>query len=493
MTEPVLDTESARTLARSLRDVLRAADGVLAEDGDSRLGTLITEHIGCPIGEIPNVLERWPAWEHANLQRGLDAYLAEHSPDATWFGIAGTMRMHNDLMDMLTSSGHGMFKLGAVDYLSVAIGPESSMDAVRFGLVPTVAPDGTPVVLAVRGPAEHGEPTCTLQVLAADRGTATEVRERVSTLMRERDVFRGQILTFGFNEHRGNQLVAFQPRPELSADDVVLPAGVLQTIERHVVLAAGRSAALLAAGQHLKRGLLLHGPPGTGKTHTVRYLLSRLTGSTAIIVSGQALRMIEAATTLARRLQPSVVVVEDVDLIAQDRMFSPTGNPLLFELLNQMEGVAADADVTFVLTTNRVEVLEHALTDRPGRVDLAVEIPRPDAGGRERLLRLYTRDVELDLPDPDALVAATEGVTASFIRELARRAVLIALDRSPDVPVRLDEPILRSALDDLLAERNALTRTILGGAQPDPPAGPLPYPPGIGRPGPGMIFAEKFG
>jgi ATP-dependent 26S proteasome regulatory subunit len=172
--------------------------------------------------------------------------------------------------------------------------------------------------------------------------------------------------------------------------------------------------------------------------------------------------------------------VEDVDLIAQDRSYSPDGNPLLFQLLNEMDGVGADADTTFVLTTNRVESLEHALTDRPGRVDLAVEIPRPDAGGRERLLKLYTRDVLLDLPAPAALIDRTEGVTASFIREWARRSVLVALDKG-DGEIRLDEPTLRSALDDLMAERNALTRTILGGqagdSPPPPPAGPLPYPP----------------
>jgi hypothetical protein len=362
---------------------------------------------------------------------------------------------------------------------------------VQFGLARTVAPDGTPAVVAMRGPAEHMEPTCTLQVLAARRDTATAVRERIERLMREHDVYRGQILTFGFSEYRGNELLTFQPRPTLSADEVVLPAGVLQTIEQHVVLAGNRAQALTAAGQHLKRGLLLHGPPGTGKTHTVRYLLSRLTDSTVIIMSGPALRFIGAATALARRLQPSVVVVEDVDLIAHDRSFSFDGNPMLFQLLNEMDGVGADADTTFVLTTNRVEILEHALTDRPGRVDLAVEIPRPDADGRERLLRLYTRDVTLDLPDPEPLVAATEGVTASFIREWARRAVLRALDR--DGEVRLDGPTLAAALDELLDERNALTRSILGGAPQEPTVAPLPYPPGPTAFGPGVVRPARYG
>jgi ATPase family associated with various cellular activities (AAA) len=488
VSETGVDGLTARELAGALRDVLRAVEHTLAEE-DSPLLRTVTDHVGCPIGEIPNVSEQWPGWEHANLQRGVDAYLAEHSPGAEWFGVAGPGRGHHDVIDMLTMARSGAFRLGAVDYLSVAVAPDRSVDAVLFGMVRTVAPDGTPVVLVMRGPAPHHEPVCGLHVLAAKRATASAVRERIETLMREHDVFRGQILAFGFSEHRGNQLVSFQPRPSLAAEEVVLAPGVLEAIERHVVLAADRAQRLRAAGQHLKRGLLLHGPPGTGKTHTVRYLMSRMTGCTVVVLSGSALMMIAAATALARRLQPSMVVVEDVDLIAQDRSMTPTGHPLLFQLLNEMDGVGADADVTFLLTTNRVEVLEHALTDRPGRVDLAVEIPRPDAAARERLLRLYARDVPLELPEASALVNATEGVTASFIRELVRRAVLHAIDAGTDV--RLDEPTLRAALDELLDERHTLTRSILGGrpsttkdTAPEPPAAPPPFRP---HPRPGLF------
>jgi ATPase family associated with various cellular activities (AAA) len=487
MSETGVDGRVARELALSLRDVLRAVEQVLTSDADAELPRMISEHIGCPPGAIPNVLVRLPSWEHANLQRGVDAYLAEHSPDAAWFGVAGMAHVHQDLVDMLAMAASGMYRLGAVDYISVAVGPDRSMDAVQFGMVRTVAPDGTPVVIAVRGVPPHSEPVCALQVLAADRHTATAVRERVEALMREHDVFRGQVLTFGFSEFRGNQLVTFQPRPALTADQVVLPDGVLEVVERHVVLAADRAERLRRARQHLKRGLLLHGPPGTGKTHTVRYLMSRLTGCTVVVVSGPALMMIGEATALARRLQPSVVVVEDVDLIAEDRSFTPRNQPLLFQLLNEMDGVGSDADVTFVLTTNRVEVLEHALTDRPGRVDLAVEIPRPAAAARERLLRLYASGVSLDLPDAGALVAATDGVTASFLRELIRRAVLRAIDAGSVVAggsggsgvsaeeVRLDEPALRAALDELFDERQALTRSVLGGRPGEPPSSPDPY------------------
>jgi SpoVK/Ycf46/Vps4 family AAA+-type ATPase len=270
------------------------------------------------------------------------------------------------------------------------------------------------------------------------------------------------VLSFTASEHHGNELVTFLPRPAIAAQDVVLPDGMLANIERHIIGIAEWSRELLDAGQHLKRGLLLHGPPGTGKTHTIRYLTGSLTGSTVILLTGRSIRFIDQAAALARRLQPSMVVLEDVDLVATDRDFAPDGNPLLFSLLDAMDGVGADADVTFALTTNRADILEIALADRPGRVDLAIEIPRPDAVCRERLLQVYARDLAVDA-DLGQVVAGTEGVTASFIKELIRRTVLVSL-RAGDRP-----PVLRGAhfaevLAEMNSEHHALTRALLGGS-----------------------------
>lgn len=337
---------------------------------------------------------------------------------------------------------------------------------MQLGLVASRSPDGAPVVLAMQGPMEErGDNRCSLQVLAADRETAAVTRAAVERHIERHNLFQGKVMAFGVSEHRGNQLLTFLPRPSLRPEDVVLPEGVLEAIERHVVRTAAQSERLRAHGQHLKRGLLLYGPPGTGKTHTIRYLLGRLESSTVIVLSGVVMfRFLKMAASLARKLEPAVVVVEDVDLIAEDRRHTPSGNPALFELLNEMDGIGSEADVTFVLTTNRVDTLEEALAQRPGRIDLAMNVPLPDADGRERLLRLYAAGTDLDLPDASAIVAASEGVTASFVKELVRRATLIALDDQPEVErVRLDEATISAALAELMDEKQSLTRSILGG------------------------------
>jgi cell division protease FtsH len=214
----------------------------------------------------------------------------------------------------------------------------------------------------------------------------------------------------------------------VDAADVVLPAGVLDAVHRQVVGIAEHRDRLLAAGHHLKRGVVLFGPPGTGKTHTIRHLIGAQSGATVIILTGMGVQFVREACNLARLLPPAIVVLEDVDLVAEERTNSHLGmgNPLLFQLLNEMDGVSGDADVTFLLTTNRLDLVEPALAQRPGRVDLVVEVPLPDDAGRRRLLSLYGVSPHLTDDEIEQVVAATAHATGSFFAELARRADLLA-------------------------------------------------------------------
>jgi ATP-dependent 26S proteasome regulatory subunit len=147
---------------------------------------------------------------------------------------------------------------------------------------------------------------------------------------------------------------------------------------------------------------------------------------------------------------------------------------VLFDLLDAMDGAATDADVLFVLTTNRADLLEPALAARPGRVDVAVEIGLPDAGARRRLFDLYARGITLDIDADDlaAIVERTDGVTASFLKELLRRSVLEALGEDSQLPPIIAAHVNR-ALDDLLDISQDVTRSLLGvGNEPtDLPAG----------------------
>jgi ATP-dependent 26S proteasome regulatory subunit len=205
--------------------------------------------------------------------------------------------------------------------------------------------------------------------------------------------------------------------------------------------------------------VLFYGPPGTGKTHTVRYLTGALREFTVILLAGPAIRFVAEACAMARTLQPSLIVLEDCDLVAEDRSYTPFGNPLLFTVLDEMDGLSSDVDVCFLLTTNRVDLLETALAQRPGRVDLAVEIPLPDAASRLRLLDIYGRGIELRATDVDHVVERTAGVPASFVKEMTRRATLIAAERGSALTEAED---LHAAVDELMAAQEVLTRRLLG-------------------------------
>jgi cell division protease FtsH len=107
----------------------------------------------------------------------------------------------------------------------------------------------------------------------------------------------------------------FHARPALAAADVILPAGALDAVDRQIVGMARHRDLLRDAGHPLKRGVLLFGPPGTGKTHTVRYLMAQLPEFTVVLLPGMAQQYIQHACGLARLLQPAMIVMEDVDLV----------------------------------------------------------------------------------------------------------------------------------------------------------------------------------
>ncbi len=143
-----------------------------------------------------------------------------------------------------------------------------------------------------------------------------------------------------------------------------------------------------------------------------------------------------------------------------------------------------------MLTTNRPDVVEPALAARPGRIDLALDVPLPDAGGRRRLLHLYAREIVLSEDAVEQLVATTDGVTGAFVKELMRQATLRAA--SAGTAPTADDVL--AIAGDLLDERAKLTRSLLGhagddGSEPLHPsaamlsavrASGLPLPPNIG-------------
>lgn len=481
-----MDEAEVAEFARTFRRFLETVNELGVPEEGAPLRATLETHLGRDAQRLPVVADRFPSFEHVNVQVAVDALLAEPGRSHQLVGLLGDQHAFMSFADLVQNAHRRGVGVGAVDYVSLADGPGSTRLCVQAGIY-LVHDHGAPVAVLLRGPNDHGpHQTVSIEVLAEQREYGEQLVAELRRLAVERSVFRNRVLTFAatpFGQQTAGP-IAFQPRPRLARADVVLPEHTFAVIEEHVFGIDAHRQRLRASGQHIKRGLLLHGPPGTGKTLTTRYLIGRLVDHTVVVLSGAALQHIGAAATLARSLQPALVVLEDVDLVANERMpHLGHASPLLFELLNVMDGLDEDADLTFLLTTNRADVLEPALAARPGRVDQAVEIALPDADGRRRLLELYGAGVELRLADLGTIVARTEGVTASFVKELVRKAALVAA-RADEGDGRLtvtDEHVAQ-ALDVLLDEGAGLTRALLGIArdtQTDP-AAPDVAPPATG-------------
>ncbi len=443
------------------------------------LGARVQEHLGVDPTALPLVVERVAPHRLVDADLALDA-LGSDDRDAVVLGVSGGQeRQHEDFTSMLRHRYASFSADGPVEYGSAATGPRSTRQVIVMGLR-LLRFAGRPVAVLQRDANPmYGRETALVEILTGDAETTAGFVDALRRRMNELSVVRGNVVTFGHSEYgQGVGKMTFLDRPAVAAADVVLPDGVLQRIRNHVVGIAEHADALRARGQHLKRGVLLYGPPGTGKTLTVRHLLHETPGTTAVLLQGGALGLVGEAARLARAMTPSVVVLEDVDLVAAERgMFGI--QPLLFEVLDALDGLDGDADVAFVLTTNRADILEPALAARPGRVDLAVEIPLPDLTARRALFRVYAAGLALSGDALDAAADRAEGVTASFAKELIRRAVLGATLAGREV----SDDDLGTALDEMLTAAQGVSKTLFGGEGTEP-----------GEPGsPGDGEASSFG
>jgi hypothetical protein len=434
------------------------------------LARAIAAHLGVDPAPLPVVAQAFPVSDHPNVQLALERLAGEGS-DWELFGlpVEVTHWQGFGLANLASPSGHGpSYEAVAPAYVNVPIDVDETLPCVTLGIWLLRHEDRPVVVLVSLGDPHHGMGGgLKVEVMGQSRDDAVEFLGRLRALAHELNVYRGKVLSFTFSEW-GSFGLEFHRLPALNREDLILPESDLDAIERHTLGIASHSDRLREAGRHIKRGLLLFGPPGTGKTFSVMYLCGQMPGRTTILLSGQAAATLGQAAAIARSLQPSMLVLEDVDLVAMERTMPRLGsNPLLFQLLNEMDGLDEDADVIFVLTTNRVELLEPALAARPGRIDQAVEIKLPDQECRRRLLDRYLQGMQTDVGDLDDVIERTEGVSAAFLKELARRAALVAVEGTPqDQQLIVQHSHIVAALDDLLEHSTPVLRSSLG-ASPD--------------------------
>jgi ATP-dependent 26S proteasome regulatory subunit len=190
-----------------------------------------------------------------------------------------------------------------------------------------------------------------------------------------------------------------------------------------------------------------------------------------LLVTAEQVVLLSEYFRLARFLQPSMMVIEDVDLSGRERTHMHGGGDemLLNQLLNEMDGLREDAEVLFILTTNRPDQIEPALAFRPGRIDQAIEFPLPDEEGCAKLVRLYARGLEISDELMSLIFRRTKGVSAAFIKELMRRCAQFQIELS--AANTRSQPAVDAALEEMLFTGGTLNRRLLGGEGVEQPAG----------------------
>ena len=423
---------------------------------------------GFPLDRLVATSRQFPGHMRADVQVAVDQLFSVQR--GRFFGIQEYHRYDTLTFASLTRPGHSAHAIASAQYHDVEIGDAEPVKCLENGLWLCSADDlRYAVVLSAHR--EHGEEAGVRIEIAVPSGEAgAEFVRRCFTAIEDAvnaaNCYRGKILSFdGGANYRGRSRGLMVHRlPPVERANVILPETALKLLDRNILNFVERRAQLRQLTQSTRKGILLYGPPGTGKTHTIRYLASSLPGHTTLIITAAQVALLGAYINLARLLQPAMVVIEDVDLIARDReRMGPCEESMLNKLLNEMDGLKEDADILFVLTTNRPEQLEGALANRPGRIDQAIEIPLPDDAGRRKLVQLYGKGLRLDEALIDEAVRRTRGVSAAFIKELMRRTAQAAIGR--DGGTAITSADLGEALDDMLFASGKLNIRLLGGAR----------------------------
>jgi len=256
-------------------------------------------------------------------------------------------------------------------------------------------------------------------------GSGAKVREIVNTVVAEAGKLSNpfRLRTVLADVDRGRLRMRVASNLDGDRGDVILPDRVWRDLDRHVVGVFRSQDRLTAAGLSTNRGVLLHGPPGVGKSAAVRALAASLVGEVTIVLcqSDVVIRSIESLYEELNRLAPALVIIDDFDRIA------PRGGEQMRDFLTAMDGVASHhRGVVTLATVNDITQLDAAVR-RAARFDAEIEVPLPDRVARAAILERYLRDVEANVDVP-AIARATEGASGADLRDLVTEAVLVAAD-----------------------------------------------------------------
>lgn len=275
--------------------------------------------------------------------------------------------------------------------------------------------------------------SCCISVMSApeNKPIAEKFLTDFNMSVEENDIHFGQCLTFthGFLE--------FTSVPNIGWDEIILKDKVIKEIRDNSIGIIANMDKFTALGMTPNRNVMLISPPGMAKTTIFKAVCSEMNHVTRIWCTGKSINDSSDVTALfeaARSLAPSIVFIEDMDLFGKDRStLSGYEGQILNEFLACLDGIFKNSGVIVMASTNDIKSMDEALTDRPGRFDVKIEIPYPDAIDRGRMLSSFLKRINA-IPDNTvtkeilkAVVDLTDGLTGAYIKELANSITIHAV------------------------------------------------------------------
>jgi AAA+ superfamily predicted ATPase len=424
-------SEDTRAFLRELVQALQPPESRWEEEQTAFLSL----HLGVPEADQTRIVRHFPAWASKHVLVAVDR------------AVKGSPYQIREVVDF-GYSGRCVPTYGTVD-----VSPGESQEVIvggwyslHVGEVPLALqvqklrpPEGIQLMLLV--PTLHKE-------LGLDLLRAIETYP---------NFFRGASITVDEASEPG-----FLSVPLVELDDVVFEPEVWAAIRQQVLDFVEMEQAFRAVHLPFRRGVLLAGPPGVGKTLLFRALTHNLVGrctvlwltARAVPDSGAVKRVFE----LARALAPTLMLWEDVDLTVRER--NNTGNTaVLGELLAQLDGPSSSDGVIACASTNDPSVLDEALSARPWRVDRIVAVGPPSEAGRARMLERFVADIPCVTADLAWVAREAVDMTGADLRELVIVAFSEAQRESADrsTPAELTTHHFSQALRQM-AEANAVAR-----------------------------------
>lgn len=261
------------------------------------------------------------------------------------------------------------------------------------------------------------------------KSTIAELATLTREIFRKESIYRGKAVRINFTDD--DNVVEQIPTPKfidlrgVDLGEMVYTEELTRLIETNVMTPLRHTAAVRASKIPLKRGVLLAGPYGTGKSLLARAVAKVGTDNNWTFIYIKDAGELPHAIKFAVQYQPAVIFAEDVD-----RHVTGGRTAAMDQILNTLDGIdTKSSELMVVLTTNHLEQINKAML-RPGRLDVILNVVPPDAEAVERLVRVYARgkiDESTDLTRVGELMA---GYTPAIIREVVERAKLATITRT---------------------------------------------------------------